>query len=302
MRWLPLLIALLVTLLTAGVLAGFVTIPSWPPLPRWLVWIGAFVSASIALNELFGKPVPFLRWSFLRMLLSMKTLLSEWQVGDGREERVAGKVLKSARRGDAEDVVRTIDNFAYQDSLLINVGDKKGAILDAAVERGKPRTILELGTYVGYSAVRMAPKLPKEGRLFSIEFNEANAAIARRIIDHAGLSGQIQVVVGTLGDGGRTMNYLETSCGLSAGTLDFVFIDHAKDVYLSDLQLILEKGWLHNGSIVVADNIKVPGAPDYQAYMKKQEGKLRHTGEHKSYVEYQSLISDLVLESVYLGN
>ncbi len=302
MRWIPLSIAVTVTWVAAGVLAGIVPLPAWLPLPYWVLWIVAFLSASVAINELLGKPVPFLRWSFLRMLLGMKTLLSEWQVGDGREERVAEKVLNNARRGDADDVIRVIDDFAYQDSLLINVGDRKGAILDEALERVQPRTILELGTYVGYSAIRMARKLQEEGRLYSVEFSEANAEIARKIIDHAGLSDRVQVVVGTLGDGGRTLSYLETVCGLSAGTLDFVFIDHAKEAYLSDLQLILERGWLHRGSIVVADNIKFPGAPEYHAYMKEQEGKLWHSKEHKSHVEYQSVIADMVLESDYLGD
>jgi catechol O-methyltransferase len=108
--------------------------------------------------------------------------------------------------------------------------------------------------------------------------------------------------VGTLGDGGGTLSHLESICELAAGGLDFVFIDHAKDAYLSDLRLILEKGWLHPGSIVVADNIKVPGAPDYHAYMKNQEGKLWHSKEHKSFAEYQLVIPDMVLESDYLGD
>jgi len=299
MRWIPLFVSLILTLITASALTGAAVLPSW--LPHWVLWIVAILSAAVTINELLGKPVPFLRWSFLRMLFGMKTLLTEWQVGDGREERVAKRVLSRARRGDADDVIRIIDNFGYQDSLLINIGDRKGAILDAALERGRPKTILELGTYVGYSAIRMARKLPKQGRVYSIEFNEANAAIARRIIDHAGLSDQIQVVVGTLGDGGQTLDYLESNVGLSAGKVDLVFIDHAKDAYLPDLMLILEKGWLHRGSIVVADNIKVPGAPEYHAYMKQQEGKLWRTREHQSYVEYQSIIADLVLESDYLG-
>ncbi|MDP6952081.1 MAG: O-methyltransferase [Alphaproteobacteria bacterium] len=235
------------------------------------------------------------------MLFGIKTLLTEWQVGDGREQRVCEKVLNSARRGDPDHVIRTIDDFCYQDSLLINVGYRKGAILDAALERGQPQTILELGCYVGYSAIRMARKLPEGGRLYSIEFNDANAEIARKVIEHAGLSDRIHVIVGTLGDGGETLSRLESEHGLSVGSLDFVFIDHAKDAYLSDLRLILERGWLHPGSIVVADNIKVPGAPDYHAYMKEQEGKLWRSREHKSFAEYQSVIPDLVLESDYVG-
>jgi len=52
----------------------------------------------------------------------------------------------------------------------------------------------------------------------------------------------------------------------------------------------------------VADNIKVSGAQKYRASMRQQQGKLWQTIEHKAHVEYQSLISDLVLESEYLGS
>jgi catechol O-methyltransferase len=48
-------------------------------------------------------------------------------------------------------------------------------------------------------------------------------------------------------------------------------------------------------------NIKFPGAPAYQEYMNEQEGKLWATIAHKSFIEYQSLIPDIVLESVYCG-
>jgi catechol O-methyltransferase len=80
-----------------------------------------------------------------------------------------------------------------------------------------------------------------------------------------------------------------------------VFLDHHKDAYVADLQSILDRGWLHPGSIVVADNVRIPGAPKYRAYMAEQQGKLFNTVEHKTHVEYQTLLSDLVLESEYLG-
>jgi catechol O-methyltransferase len=89
--------------------------------------------------------------------------------------------------------------------------------------------------------------------------------------------------------------------GFSSGALDFVFLDHDKAAYLRDLQSILDRGWLHKGSIVMADNIKVPGAPKYREYMRQQQGTQWETVEHKAHLEYQTLISDLVLESEYLG-
>ena len=212
------------------------------------------------LAELGGKRVPFLRWSVLRMLFGMKKLTTEWQVGDGREEALAEYVAQHARAGDLDDVIRVIDEFCYEQSFMINVGDEKGELLDAALRRASPQLILELGTYCGYSALRMARVMPEGARVVSIEFNAANAAIARRIWDHAGIGDQLTVVVGTLGDGGKTMEALEAEHGFGAGSVGFAFLDHDKDAYLPDLQLIVERGWLRPGAIVVGDNIKNPGS------------------------------------------
>lgn len=234
------------------------------------------------------------------MMFGMKHLMTEWQVGDGREARLADYVIARARRGDAADVIRVIDEYGYNESFLINVGDEKGLILDAAVARATPELILELGTYCGYSALRMAVAAPS-AQIVSIEFNESNAQIARRILEHAGVSQRVTIVVGTLGDGGTTIDTLRGVLGLDVGSIDLVFIDHDKDAYVPDLQLILDNGWLHHGSLVVADNVKVPGAPAYQAYMREKERKFWRTVEHETHVEYQSVIKDLVLVSEYLG-
>ena len=190
---------------------------------------------------------------------------------------------------------------AYHRSFLINVGDEKGEILDAAIGRTEPRQLLELGTYCGYSALRAARVMPEGARLVSIEFNADNAAIARRIWDHAGIGEELAVLVGTLGDGGATIARLEAEYGFASGSLDFVFIDHDKSAYLTDLGRILDQGWLHPGSVVVADNIKQPGVPDYRGFMQTEEGRDWRTSEHETHVEYQSLLRDLVLESEYLG-
>ena len=242
------------------------------------------------LSELGGKKFPFLRWSVIRMMLGGSHLLSEWQVGDGREEALAGYVAAGARQGDIDDVIRVIDDFCYHRSVLMNVGDEKGEILDRAVRNAQPQRLLELGTYCGYGALRMARAMPDTARLYSIEFSEANADISRRIWDHAGVGDRIRVVVGSLGDGGKTMASLEAEHGFGEGTLDFVFVDHDKRVYLPDLQRIVSRGWLHPGSVVVADNVKFPGAPQYRSYMKAQEDQDWHTVEHESHAEYQSLL------------
>jgi catechol O-methyltransferase len=246
------------------------------------------------------RKVPFFRWSFVRLILGMPKLLKEWQVGDGREEAVARRVVERARRGDPADAVRVIDEFAWGESFLINVGDEKGLILDQAVRRASARRILELGTYCGYSALRMAVAAP-EARITSIEFSPDNAFIARRIFEHAGVADRITVVVGTLGDGGKTVRALSEEHGFGEGVIDLVFVDHAKEAYLPDLRRILEQRWLRPGALVVADNVKFPGAPDYRAYMQAEEGKTWRTNEHETFAEYQKLIKDLVLVSELLA-
>jgi catechol O-methyltransferase len=244
--------------------------------------------------------IPFLRWSFWRLLFGMKHLTKFWQVGDGREARLADYVLANARRGDAQDVIRIIDEYSYNKSFLINVGDEKGRILDDALRRASAHRVLELGTYCGYSALRMAVAAPS-AQIVSIEFSAANAEIARRILEYAGVNQRVSVVVGTLGDGGRTIETLRTTHGFGPGSVDLVFIDHDKKVYVSDLQLILEQGWLHPGSLVVADNVKFPGAPEYREYMTANQGKLWRTVEHETRVEYQTWFKDLLLVSQYVG-
>ncbi|BAX92520.1 O-methyltransferase [Mycobacterium shigaense] len=246
------------------------------------------------------RRIPLLRWSVLRMATGARNITTTGQIGDGREAAAVDYVLKNARAGDVDDVLAAIDKFAYEKSLLINVGDEKGLLLDAAVRRAEPALALELGTYCGYGALRIARAAPN-AKVYSIELAEANAANARQIWAHAGVADRVTCVVGTIGDGGRTLDTLASEHGFSSGAVDFVFIDHDKDAYLKDLQSILDRGWLHPGSVVVADNVRVPGAPKYREYMRQEQGRRWHTVEHKTHIEYQSMVSDLVLESDFLG-
>jgi catechol O-methyltransferase len=244
--------------------------------------------------------LPFLRWSLWRFAVGFPNLFKTGQVGDGREVACAAYVEANARRGDIDHVLATIDKFAYEKSMLMNVGDEKGALLDAAVCRADARLALELGTYCGYGSLRIARAAPS-AKVCSVEFAAANAEVARRIWAHAGVDDRITCVVGTIGDGGRTLDALANEHGFAEGTLDLLFLDHDKNAYLPDLLSILDRGWLHRGSIAVADNIRIPGAPKYREYMRQQQGQLFDTIEHKTHVEYQTLIHDLVLESEYRG-
>lgn len=196
--------------------------------------------------------------------MTQHRLTTTGQIGDGREAAAADYVERHARPGDIDDVLDTIDEYAYRKSFLVNIGDEKGLLLDAAVRRADPELALELGTYCGYGALRIARAAPA-ARVISVELAEANAQVARRI--WAGL----------------------------------VFLDHNKERYLPDLRTIMDQGWLRPGAVVVADNVRLPGSPRYRAYMREQQGITWRTTEHKTHGEYGIELPDLVLESVYLG-
>jgi hypothetical protein len=82
--------------------------------------------------------IPLLRWSVSRLAVGARNIATTGQIGDGREAAAADYVLSNAREGDINDVLATIDQFAYEKSGLINVGDEEGALPDSAVGRADP--------------------------------------------------------------------------------------------------------------------------------------------------------------------
>jgi catechol O-methyltransferase len=259
----------------------------------------SFIFALLTLHELTGRPFWFFRWSVLRMAWAGKSFMKLGHAGDGRESLCLEYVKSKVKPGDVSGILQAIDNFALNQSFLMNVGQDKGKILDQAVKEKSPQRVLELGTYIGYSSIRMSQFLPPNGKIYTVEMSEHNYNVAKAMIEYAGLSNKIEIVLGTLNDqGGKTLHYLKTQ----TSTFDLVFIDHWKEVYLPDTIRLLDAKLLSKGSIIVADNVIVPGAPKYLAWMKQVEGKVFTSVENWSFLEYQSLIKDMVLVSTFLGN
>lgn len=242
------------------------------------------------------------RWKLIRPALRLPPakMLALGQIGDGREQALANHVVEHTPPANVDAVIEAMDEFARR-CFLMNVGDEKGAILERVIGRASPTRLLELGTYCGYSALRTARAMGPTARLWSVEANPGNADVARRILAHADVEDRVTVVVGRLGDDGATLARLRDEYGFGDGCVDFVFIDHSKSAYLSDLRLLSASGLLRPGSVVVADNVKAPGVPDYLAFVRAREGIEWHTTEHRAHFEYRSKVRDLVTESVYLG-
>jgi predicted O-methyltransferase YrrM len=157
----------------------------------------------------------------------------------------------------AESVLREIEAESEKQPMII-IGPQRGKILDEMVLKYKPKKVLEIGTLVGYSAIRMGRLLPKGAKMTCVEKDAVIAAVARGNIAKAGLDDVIEVKVGDAREVIPTL----------PGLYDMVFIDAEKVEYLSYLRLVEEK--LPKGGVVIADNVKrfATEVQDYLAYVR----------------------------------
>ncbi|CAF1589172.1 unnamed protein product [Rotaria sp. Silwood1] len=194
-------------------------------------------------------------------------------------------VLEKSHRGNIQDIIDTIDKFGWTKQWLMNIGDRKGKILDDAIRTRKPKTVLELGTFLGYSSLRMAAQLPNDALIISIERNPQSAEIAHTIHKHAGVENRIKIIVDS------TENVIpQLSKIFHINTLDFIFIDHDGAAYLPDFILLEQYGLIKSGTMIVADNVIYPGAPKYLDYIRNNPNYT--TQMYESTIEYREDIRD----------
>ncbi|MFQ5948723.1 MAG: O-methyltransferase [Acidimicrobiia bacterium] len=151
--------------------------------------------------------------------------------------------LVRALFGGEDDVLEAARERAKEMGLpLIEVAPEDGAILAALVRLIDARSIVEIGTLFGYSAIWMARELPDSGRLITIEADPAHAQVARENLTRAGLADRVTVLEG------KAEQVLPTI----TGPVDMVFIDADKAGYPS--YLTWARRVLRPGGLVAADN------------------------------------------------
>lgn len=144
---------------------------------------------------------------------------------------------------------------------------------------GRPVRCLELGTYCGYSALRIAKQLPEGATLLSVEQDELFASIATKIIEFAGLESKVKIWMGTAHS--EISNITER---LGKEPADFILCDHSKERFVPDLKLLEECGVVDANTTVVGDvevypgDSKLPGAviSNIQHYFDLNEFQLAH--------------------------
>jgi catechol O-methyltransferase len=191
---------------------------------------------------------------------------------------------------DPASVLRTLDRFARERRFLMNVGDEKGPMLEEIVRAvGAGARVLELGSFVGYSAILMARHLGSEGRLVSIDVNELSSRVAREMAELAGVADRTEFLTGKSSE--RIAELAEP--------FDVVFLDHWKPLYRGDMERILARELLRPNAVVIADNVgPLFGDNEYVAWMQSRSDFASEYVE--SHIEYQD-IEDGVLVSRRLG-
>lgn len=129
------------------------------------------------------------------------------------------------------------------DAPQMLTGEVEGRLLEFLVFLARPRRVLEIGTYSGYSALSMAQALPDGGAIVTCELDPDRVAFARRHIEDAGFADRIEVREGPA---------LETVESLD-GPLDLVFIDADKEGYHGYYEAVLPK--LSERGLIIVDNV-----------------------------------------------
>ena len=100
-------------------------------------------------------------------------------------------------------------------------------------------------------------------RYFSLERNPEFAAVIISLVDLAGLSDTVKVVVGSSAD---SIERLHASGALTQ--IDLLFLDHYKPAYTTDLRLCEYLRLVTPGTVLAADNVIKPGNPPYLEYVR----------------------------------
>jgi catechol O-methyltransferase len=174
-----------------------------------------------------------------------------------------------------ESVISAVNKFCMERHWMMHIGTDKAAVLQQfltqclAATRSTPVQVVELGTYCGYSAIILGQTLQKAGRtdchIYTVEVNPQHAVVASRLVQLAKLDKLISVLLREE-KSDLVNDVLKPRLLLGEKKIDFLFLDHDKDAYLTDLKQ-LERSLLCVKSYVAADNVVFAQIHDYRNYV-----------------------------------
>lgn len=130
----------------------------------------------------------------------------------------------------------------YEDSMMLS-GFFQGRVLSMLSHMIRPQVVLEIGTYLGYSALCLAEGLADGGKVITLDIQEDTNQVARSYVEKTKYKDEIEFILAPAID--VIPNLTET--------LDLVFIDADKPNYSNYYNLVFDK--LRPGGFIIADNV-----------------------------------------------
>lgn len=210
-------------------------------------------------------------------------------------------------RGKPHEVLKLIDEYPQN---FMNIGPHKGKQIVTRIKEKAPKTMIELGGYLGYSAVLFANEIADDpdAKYYSFELNPEFAKIATYVIDLAGLLDKVEIIVGRASYTLPAFRQRLFSENKHYTGLDFIFIDHWKDLYVPDLRVLESLNLIAPGTLIVADNIITPGVPEYVVYVnfspdeKKLYNETTKNPEGKEFIGRWNILYDTKTIEVATAN
>jgi caffeoyl-CoA O-methyltransferase len=130
----------------------------------------------------------------------------------------------------------------YEDSAMLS-GFFQGRVLSMLSHMIKPEVVLEIGTYLGYSALCMAEGLADGGKIITIDIEDDTQNVAKSYVAKTEYANSIEFLLGSA---------LDLIPALTE-TLDLVFIDADKPNYSNYFDIVFDK--VRPGGFIIADNV-----------------------------------------------
>lgn len=166
-------------------------------------------------------------------------------ISDLRIEKYAEKYSKSDSDELKHLIASSNELLEYIDMLS---GPIVGGLLQQLIKISKAKTVLEIGTFTGYSAIKMAEALPEDGEVYTLEMNLKYQKIAESHFKKSLHANKIRLIKG---NAQQTLDLLDV-------TFDLVYLDGDKLRYQFYVDKVLPK--LISGGLIVVDNILWDGA------------------------------------------
>lgn len=161
-------------------------------------------------------------------------------------------------------------------------GHYQGRLLSMLSKLLQPKTILEIGTYTGYSAICMAEGLQPDGKLHTIDINKDLYDLQRRYFD---LSEYGQSIIQHVGDAKEIIPTIDA-------TFDLVFIDADKRGYKKYVELVLPK--MTSGGVILSDNVLWKGKV-IETDSKKTDNRTKSLQEFNVFMNTHPQLESIVL-------